>query len=50
MWFNYKLFGKYGQCNMKQEYNNLEHCGLNGKTPNEILQLLLNTKPTNARV
>ena len=23
-----------------QEYNNLEHCGLNGKTPNEMLQLL----------
>jgi hypothetical protein len=19
------------------EYNNLEHCGLNGKTPNEVL-------------
>lgn len=29
------------------EYNNLEHCGLNGKTPNEMLQLLLNTRPTN---
>lgn len=29
------------------EYNNLEHCGLNGKTPNEMLQLLLNTEPTN---
>jgi len=24
------------------EYNNLEHCGLNGKTPNEMLQLLTN--------
>jgi len=23
-----------------KEYNNLEHCGLNGKTPNEMLQLL----------
>lgn len=23
-----------------EEYNNLEHCGLNGKTPNEMLQLL----------
>lgn len=23
-----------------QEYNNLEHCSLNGKTPNEMLQLL----------
>lgn len=33
-----------------QEYNNLEHCGLNGKTPNEMLQLLLNTKPTNVYV
>ncbi|MBI4919836.1 DDE-type integrase/transposase/recombinase [Candidatus Azambacteria bacterium] len=29
------------------EYNNLEHCGLNGKTPNEMLELLLNGKPTN---
>lgn len=28
-------------------YNNLEHCGLNGKTPNEMLQLLINTGPTN---
>lgn len=28
------------------EYNNLEHCGLNGKTPNEMLKLLTN-KPTN---
>lgn len=33
-----------------QEYNNLEHCGLNGKTPNEMLQLLLNTKPTDVYV
>lgn len=24
------------------EYNNLEHCGLDGKTPNEMLQLLTN--------
>jgi len=24
-----------------EEYNNLEHCGLNGKTPNEMLELLL---------
>lgn len=24
------------------QYNNLEHCGLNGKTPNEMLQLLTN--------
>lgn len=31
------------------EYNNLEHCGLNGKTPNEMLKLnpqLLIKKPT----
>lgn len=33
-----------------KEYNNLEHCGLDGKTPNEMLQLLLNTKPTNVCV
>lgn len=26
--------------NWNEEYNNLEHCGLNGKTPNEMLQLL----------
>lgn len=32
------------------QYNNLEHCGLNGKTPNEMLQLLLNTEPTNVCV
>ncbi|KUK49696.1 MAG: hypothetical protein PWQ56_287 [Patescibacteria group bacterium] len=25
-----------------EEYNNLEHCGLNGKTPNEMLKLLTN--------
>ena len=30
-----------------EAYNNLEHCGLNGKTPNEMLQLLTNTEPTN---
>ena len=28
-------------------YNNLEHCSLNGKTPNEMLKLLLINKPTN---
>lgn len=28
-----------------EEYNNLEHCGLDGKTPNEMLELLIN-KPT----
>lgn len=33
-----------------QEYNNLEHCGLNGKTPNEMLQFLINTEPTNVCV
>lgn len=32
------------------EYNNLEHCGLNGKTPNEMLELLTNKKPTNVCV
>ncbi len=30
-----------------KEYNNLEHCGLNGKTPNEMLQLLTINEPTN---
>lgn len=29
------------------EYNNLEHCGLNGKTPNEMLELLTINNPTN---
>lgn len=30
-----------------EEYNNLEHCGLHGKTPNEMLQLLTIQEPTN---
>jgi hypothetical protein len=30
-----------------QYYNNLEHCGLNGKTPNEMLTLLIIKEPTN---
>ena len=30
-----------------EEYNNLEHCGLNGKTPNEMLELLSINEPTN---
>lgn len=30
-----------------EAYNNLEHCGLNGKTPNEMLQLLSISEPTN---
>ena len=32
-----------------EEYNNLEHCGLNGKTPNEVVELFTNRillKPT----
>lgn len=33
-----------------QEYNNLEHCGLNGKTPNEMLELLTIKEPTNVCV
>lgn len=28
------------------EYNNMEHCGLDGKTPNEMLKLLSIKKPT----
>lgn len=31
-------------------YNNLEHCGLNGKTPNEMLELLTIPKPPNVCV
>lgn len=30
-----------------REYNNLEHCGLDGKTPNEMLELLTIKEPTN---
>ena len=30
-----------------EAYNNLEHCGLDGKTPNEMLQLLSTNEPTN---
>jgi len=29
-----------------EEYNNLEHCSLDGKTPNEMLQLLTIKEPT----
>ena len=29
-----------------EEYNNLEHCSLDGKTPNEMLQLLIIKEPT----
>ena len=31
-------------------YNNLEHCSLNGKTPNEMLELLTIQEPTNVSV
>lgn len=30
-----------------EAYNNLEHCGLNGNTPNEMLKLLSTNEPTN---
>lgn len=30
-----------------EEYNNLEHCAFNGKTPNEMLELLSINEPTN---
>lgn len=33
-----------------KEYNNLEHCGLDGKTPNEMLQSLPLIKPPNVCV
>lgn len=29
------------------QYNNLEHCALKGKTPNEMLELLSINEPTN---
>jgi len=29
------------------DYNNLEHCGLNGKTPNEFLSNYQLTNPPN---
>ena len=32
------------------EYNNLEHCSLAGKSPNEMLELFKNTEPTNVYV
>jgi transposase InsO family protein len=37
-----KIWNKY--------YNNLEHCGLNGKSPNEMLKLLTIQEPTNVSV
>jgi transposase InsO family protein len=37
-----RLWNKY--------YNALEHCGLDGKTPNEMLELLTIQKPTNVYV
>jgi transposase InsO family protein len=30
-----------------EKYNNMEHCRLNGKTPNEMLELLLVKEPKN---
>lgn len=33
-----------------KEYNNLEHCGLGGKTPNEMIELLLIKNPPNVCV
>lgn len=32
-----------------EQYNSLEHCALNGKSPNEMLQLLTINEPTNVR-
>lgn len=52
MFYDRNEFKTFGELEVKLriwnvEYNNLEHCGLNGKTPNEMLELLLNEKPTN---
>jgi transposase InsO family protein len=43
----YDLQKKLEQWN--NEYNNLEHCGLNGKTPNEFLSNYQLTNPPNVR-
>ena len=47
MFYDHNKFGTLRDLETKikswnKEYNNLEHCGLNGKTPNEMLQLLTN--------
>jgi transposase InsO family protein len=38
---------KEKMCQWNMQYNDLEHCGLNGKTPNEALALFALTNPPN---
>ena len=45
MFYNRNIFRNLKELNQKikvwnEEYNNLEHCALDGKTPNEMLELL----------
>jgi len=52
MFYERNTFGTFRDLEAKikiwnAQYNNLEHCGLKGKTPNEMLELLLNEEPTN---
>ncbi len=47
MFYNRTIFKNREELNCKikawnKKYNNLEHCSLNGKTPNEMLELLIN--------
>lgn len=51
MFYDKNQFRNLAELNEKikiwnEKYNNLEHCGLNGKTPNEMIKLLTN-EPTN---
>lgn len=52
MFYNRVRFRSYEELKYKIKlwnmyYNDLEHCGLNGKTPNEMLTLIQNIEPTN---
>ena len=51
MFYERNKFGNLKELKIKiriwnEEYNNLEHCALDGKTPNEMLELLSINKPT----
>lgn len=54
MFYDRNIFRNLTELNQKirtwnEQYNNLEHCALNGKSPNEMLQLLTINEPTNVR-
>ncbi len=45
MFYDRNIFKNLEELNTKirewnEVYNNLEHCGLNGKTPNEMIKIL----------